>query len=80
MYGSMAPGQTWQQTFLNIRQPAPPPNFVALPLSDPLFSMGSGIVNPNPPKPKPSPKPSHSGGGGGGGHGGGGHGGGGGGG
>jgi len=74
MYGSMAPGQTWQQTFMNIRQPSPPSNFVALPLSDPLFSMGSGIVNPNPPKPKPSPKPSHSGGGGGGG--GGGHGGG----
>jgi membrane peptidoglycan carboxypeptidase len=76
MYGSMAPGQTWQQTFLHIPIPNPPPNFVPVPQSSELWSMGGGIVSANPPKPKPSPKPHHGGGGGGGGHGGGGGGGG----
>ena len=49
MYGSMAPGQTWQQTFLHAHLASPPASFVDLPPSDPLFSMGSGIVSPNPP-------------------------------
>jgi membrane peptidoglycan carboxypeptidase len=71
MYGSFAPGETWQMTFLHARLPTPPLNFVQVPPSDPLFSLGSGIVSANPPKPKPSPspKPSHSNGGGGNGNG-----------
>jgi membrane peptidoglycan carboxypeptidase len=72
MYGSMAPGQTWQQTFLHIPIPNPPLNFVPVPQTSELWSMGGGIVSANPPKPSPPPKPGHGGGGGGGGHGGGG--------
>jgi membrane peptidoglycan carboxypeptidase len=66
MYGSMAPGNTWQNTFLNAPL-GPPLNFVPVPPGDALFSMGNGIVSPTPP-------PTHHGGGGGGGghHGGGG--------
>ncbi len=64
MYGSMAPGNTWQLTFLHAALANPPRNFVPVPPSDPLFSQGNGIVSPNPPKP---PKPPHHGGGGGGG-------------
>jgi membrane peptidoglycan carboxypeptidase len=72
MYGSFAPGATWQQTFLNIPLPNPPLNFVPVPPTDPLWSMGTGIVSANPPKPKPSPSPHGGGGGnGGGGNGGG---------
>jgi membrane peptidoglycan carboxypeptidase len=71
MYGSMAPGQTWQMTFLHARL-GPPTGFVPVPPSSPLFSMGSGIVSPNP----PSHHHHHHHGGGGGGHGGGGGGGG----
>jgi len=74
MYGSMAPGQTWQQTFLHIPLPNPPLNFVPVSPDSPLFAMGNGIVSPNPPKPSPSPKPHGGGGGGGGGNGGGGNG------
>ncbi len=62
MYGSMAPGQTWQETFLHARLASPALNFVSLPTSDPLYSMGNGIVSPSQPKPKP-----HGGGGNGGG-------------
>jgi membrane peptidoglycan carboxypeptidase len=51
MYGSMAPGQTWQQTFLHARLASPAPNFVPLPPSDPLFSLGNGIASPRQPKP-----------------------------
>src|SRR5262249_56946355 len=63
MYGSMAPGNTWQLTFLHANLANPPRNFVPVPPTDPLFSMGNGIVSPNPPKP-----PHGGGGGGGGGH------------
>ncbi len=59
MYGSMAPGNTWQTTFLHAALANPPLNFVPVPPSSPLFSMGNGIV--------PSTPPHH------GGHGGGGH-------
>jgi membrane peptidoglycan carboxypeptidase len=71
MYGSMAPGQTWQMTFDHARLAEPPENFVAVPHTDPLFSLGSGIVSPTPPH-----HGGHGGGNGGGGHGGGGDGGG----
>jgi membrane peptidoglycan carboxypeptidase len=64
MYGSMAPGATWQDTFLHARLANPPLDFVPVPPGDPLFSLGNGIVSPKPPKP---PKPPHGGGGGGGG-------------
>ena len=67
MYGSMAPGNTWQLTFLHAALANPPRNFVPVPPTDPLFSQGNGIVSPNPPKPKPPP-PHGGGGGGGGGH------------
>src|SRR5215471_14378540 len=74
MYGSMAPGNTWQRTFLQAALANPPLNFVAVPQSNPLWSMGDGIVSATP------PPHHHSGGGGGGGgghhHGGGGGGGG----
>jgi len=71
MYGSMAPGQTWQMTFLHARL-GPPVDFVPVPSSSEFFSMGNGQVSPKLPKPKPKPKPNGGGGGGGGGHGGGG--------
>ena len=60
MYGSMAPGNTWQNTFLHAALASPPLNFVPVPPGDALFSMGNGIVSPTPPH--------HGGGGGGGGH------------
>jgi membrane peptidoglycan carboxypeptidase len=52
MYGSMAPGQTWQMTFLHARLASPPMNFVPVPPGDPLFALGNGIVSPTPPKKK----------------------------
>jgi membrane peptidoglycan carboxypeptidase len=66
MYGSMAPGNTWQMTFLHAVLAEPPKNFVPVSPGSPLFSLGNGIVSPTPP-------PTHhpTGGGGGGGHGGG---------
>jgi membrane peptidoglycan carboxypeptidase len=71
MYGSMAPGQIWQMSFLHAPL-GPPTGFVPVSPSSELFSMGSGIVSPK------LPKPHHNGGGGngGGGNGGGGNGGG----
>jgi len=71
MYGSMAPGHTWQMTFLAALRGKPAPGFAPPSPASPLFSMGNGqfVIQPKP------PKPPHSGGGGGG-HGGGGHGGG----
>jgi membrane peptidoglycan carboxypeptidase len=68
MYGSMAPGVTWQMTFLHARLASPARSFVPVPQDDPLFQLGNGIVSPTPPK--------HHHGGGGGDGGGGGHGGG----
>jgi membrane peptidoglycan carboxypeptidase len=68
MYGSMAPGQIWQMSFLHAPL-GPPTSFVPVSPSSELFSMGSGIVSPK------QPKPHHNGGGGnGGGNGGGGNG------
>jgi len=66
MYGSMAPGNTWQRTFLQAALASPPRNFVAVSQSSPLFALGDGIVSATP------PSHHHSGGGGGGHHGGGG--------
>ena len=66
MYGSMAPGQTWQETFLHARLASPALNFVSLSPSDPLYSLGNGIVSPNQPKPKPKPRNGGGGNGGGG--------------
>jgi membrane peptidoglycan carboxypeptidase len=63
MYGSMAPGGTWQMTFLHAALANPPRNFVAVPQSSQLWSMGNGIVSATPPS-------HHHGGGGGGGGGG----------
>ena len=68
MYGSMAPGNTWQRTFFHAALANPPLNFVAVPQSSQLWSMGDGIVSSTPPSPH-----HHSGDGGGGGGGGGGH-------
>ena len=61
MYGSMAPGKTWQLTFLHASLANPPRNFVAVPQSSALFSLGNGQVSATP------PSHHHSGGGGGGG-------------
>jgi membrane peptidoglycan carboxypeptidase len=70
MYGSMAPGKTWQMTFMHASLADPPRNFVAVPSDSPFFSKGNGQYVP--PKPKPKPKPRRSPPPGGGGHGGGG--------
>ncbi|HCU93306.1 MAG TPA: hypothetical protein DHU96_11475 [Actinobacteria bacterium] len=58
MYGSMAPGQTWQQTFLHARLASPPLSFVPVPPGDALFALGNGIVSPAPPPKKKCP-PGH---------------------
>jgi membrane peptidoglycan carboxypeptidase len=71
MYGSMAPGQTWQQTFLHASLASPAPGFVPLPHSDPLYSQGNGIVSPTVKKPPPGGHGGHGPGPGGGGNGGG---------
>jgi membrane peptidoglycan carboxypeptidase len=64
MYGSMAPGNTWQNTFLHAALASPPMNFVPVPPGSALFSLGNGIVSPTPPAHHHPP----TGGGGGGGH------------
>ncbi len=43
MYGSMAPGQTWQMTFLHAPL-GPPTSFVPVSPSSEFYSMGTGIV------------------------------------
>jgi membrane peptidoglycan carboxypeptidase len=43
MYGSMAPGKTWQRTFEAARLDPAAPDFVSLDPADPLFSMGNGM-------------------------------------
>ena len=76
MYGSMAPGHTWQMTFLRALQGLPPRGFVLPDPSSELFSMGNGqvVAQPKPPHHGPPPPPPHHGGpphgGGGGGNGG----------
>jgi len=69
MYGSMAPGHTWQMTFIRALAGLRVRNFVGVPPSSSFFSMGNGEVSASPPKPHGG---GHGGGGGGGGHGGGG--------
>ncbi len=71
MYGSMAPGQTWQMTFLSAALANPPLDFVGVPPDSPFLSKGDGQYVPPTPKPKPTPSPGN---GGGNGNGGGGHG------
>jgi membrane peptidoglycan carboxypeptidase len=75
MYGSMAPGNTWQVSFLHAKLSPAMPSFVPVDPASPLFSMGTGLVAPRPKK-SPTPTPTRGGGGGGGGPGGGGPGGG----
>jgi len=75
MFGDMAPGATWQMSFLhaNLGSPAP---FVGVPQDSPFFSEGPGINSPAPPKTGGGGHGHGGGGGGGGGPGGGGPGGG----
>jgi membrane peptidoglycan carboxypeptidase len=70
MYGSMAPGHTWQLTFLHAHLASPFLNFVPVPPSSLLFSMGGGQVPVHPPhkhhkpppkKPKKPKKPANGG-------------------
>jgi membrane peptidoglycan carboxypeptidase len=61
MYGSMAPGHTWQLTFERALLGVPVRSFVPVSPSSPLFSLGPGPVSVKP------PSPHHGGGGGGGG-------------
>ena len=56
MYGSMAPGQTWQMTFLHAPL-GPPVSFVPVSPSSAFYSMGTGIAPTSIAKPKPKPKP-----------------------
>jgi membrane peptidoglycan carboxypeptidase len=71
MYGSEAPGNTWQVSFLHAKLDPSAPGFVPVDPGSPLFSLGNGLVAPH--RPKPTPSPSDRGGGnGGGGNGGGG--------
>jgi membrane peptidoglycan carboxypeptidase len=72
MYGADGPGNTWQQTFLHAALAEPPLNFVPVPQSSELFSLGNGQNVPqNPAKPPPPhkgpppPTGGHHGGGGG---------------
>ncbi len=58
MYGSMAPGNTWQVSFLHAMEGVPPTGFVPVSPTSPLFSLGSGLAAPHP------KKPPHTGGGG----------------
>jgi hypothetical protein len=67
MYGSMAPGQTWQVSFLHANLDPAAPGFVPVDPASPLFSLGTGLVAPHPPKPTPSSSANDGGGGNGGG-------------
>jgi membrane peptidoglycan carboxypeptidase len=53
MYGSMAPGHTWQMTFEQALQGVPVRDFVPVPPSSPLFSLGNGQSVRKPPSPSP---------------------------
>ena len=68
MYGSMAPGQTWQMTFENAALADPPLNFVTVPAASSFFRKGNGQSKP--PKPAPAPGGDNGNGGNGGGDGG----------
>ncbi len=59
MYGSMAPGKTWQMSFMNAALPSPPRDFVGVPPDSQFFSKGNGQYVPPTPKPRqPQPTPS----------------------
>ena len=62
MYGSMAPGQTWQLTFLHAALANPPADFVSVPSDSELYSKGDGRSVA---QPKSTPSPGGNGGGGG---------------
>jgi membrane peptidoglycan carboxypeptidase len=66
MYGSEAPGNTWQTSFLHAKLDPSAPGFVPVDPASPLWSLGNGLVAPHP-KPTASPTPGggHGGGGGG---------------
>jgi hypothetical protein len=68
MYGSMAPGHTWQMTFERALQGLPVRNFVPVPPSSALFSLGNGQSVRKPPAPPPHHHHGGGGNGGGGGH------------
>src|SRR5260370_40105361 len=55
MYGSMAPGQTWQGSFLHASLNPSAPSFVPVDPASPLWSLGGGLVAPKPPKPPETP-------------------------
>ena len=55
MYGSMAPGQTWQVSFLHASLNPSAPSFVPVDPASSLWSLGDGLVAPKPPKPTESP-------------------------
>ena len=60
MYGSMAPGHTWQLSFEHANLDPAAPGFVPVSPLSPLFSLGSGLVAPPPKKPPhggPTPTP-----------------------
>jgi membrane peptidoglycan carboxypeptidase len=62
MYGDMAPGATWQLTFLHASL-GPPVPFVGVSPSSGFFSEGNGFTSPKPPKPPKPPKKPKPGGG-----------------
>jgi membrane peptidoglycan carboxypeptidase len=64
MYGSEAPGKTWQMTFQNLY--LKPVDFVAVPPDSLFFSKGNGQYVPPKPKPRRTPGPGDGGGNGGG--------------
>ena len=57
MYGSMAPGKTWQVTFEHASLAEPALDFVSVPQDSVLYSMGNGQYVPHKRKPKPTPTP-----------------------
>jgi membrane peptidoglycan carboxypeptidase len=48
MYGSMAPGNTWQISFLHANLDPSAPSFVPVDPASPLWSLGDGLVAPHP--------------------------------
>ena len=68
MYGSEAPGHTWQMTFEAAMRGLPPRGFAPLSPSSALFSMGNGQFFKQPKPPAHHHQGPPTGGGGGGGH------------
>jgi membrane peptidoglycan carboxypeptidase len=63
MYGDMAPGATWQLTFLHASL-GPPVPFVGVSPSSPFLQLGNGFTSPKPPAPPKQHKPGGGNGGG----------------